>query len=263
MGEVGKLCRTQIEVVKRPGEVVQRRDLAGDAAPVTLHCPAAAKRLCRGFLRLSSRHRYQQGPAALPNPVAFRSPVRPAGVADAAHVGIAPGQSKVVCVPVDRGQRGPLRNTRPLEDPTPLDAGTGKRLLPFDLTISADEDGRSVVRYERYVISVTRPDQPIEYWGECSTLRIACRGTAGTRAADAISCAITAARRLKGDLKVTSGGGNVRYARGKATMDGRALEVRPKVTRTMRLGEQYQAVALLGYGGSARQFWTYFRARAR
>ena len=62
---------------------------------------------------------------------------------------------------------------------------------------------------------------------------------------------------------MTIGGGDVRYARGKATMDGRALEVRPKVTGTMRIGEQYQAVALLGYGGSARKFWTYFRARAR
>ena len=262
-GEVDKLCRTQLEVVKRPGEVVQRRDLAGDAAAVTLRCPTAATRLCRGFLRLSSTHRYQLGPAALPRPITFRAPVKPVGAADGTEVGIAPGQSKVVCVPVDQGQRGLLRNTQPLDDPTPLDAGTGKRPLPFHLEISADTEGRNVVRAERIFVAVTRPDQPIEYWGDCSTLRLACRGVAGSRAADAISCTVTGARRFKGDLRVTIGSGDVRYARGGAAMDGKVVEVRPKVTRTLRPGEQYQAVALLGYGGSARKFWASFRARAR
>ena len=120
------------------------------------------------------------------------------------------------------------------------------------------------MRSERYVVAVTRPDQPIEYWGDCSTLRLACRGTAGSRAADAISCAMTGARRFKGDLQ----GDDRRRRRAlrprtAPRSTARSLEVRPKVTRTLRLGEQYQAVALLGYGGSARKFWTSFRARAR
>jgi hypothetical protein len=69
----------------------------------------------------------------------------------------------------------------PVEDPTPLDAGTTKRRIPFNVTISADEEGRNVVRSESYIVNVTRPDQPIDYWGECSTLTVRCEGTAGTK----------------------------------------------------------------------------------
>ncbi|MBA3748957.1 MAG: hypothetical protein H0W96_15910, partial [Solirubrobacterales bacterium] len=261
--DVGDLCRTQIEVVKPDEEALQRRDLAGDAVPVTLRCPAAAPRPCRGFLRLSSSHRYQLGPAALPKPLTFRSPVKPAGTEASADTGIAPGQAKVVCVPVDQGQRGLLRKARPVGDPTALDEGTGKRPLPFRLTISADEAGGNVVRSERYVVSVTRPTQPIEYWGECSTLSIACRAVAGTRAEDAIRCTVTGKRKFTGDLTVSIVDGPVRYARGKAVMNGKVQVVNPKVTRTLRPEQEYQATALLGYGGNARKFWAYFRASAR
>lgn len=260
--EVGDLCRTQIEVVHAPGASVQRPDLAGDAVPVKLHCPDAAKRPCRGFLRLSSRNRYRLGPAALPKPITFRSRVRPVGTADTAEAGIAPGQSKVVCVPVDQGQRGLLRNTPPIEDPMALEVGSGKRPLPFHLTVSADELGRNVVRSERYFINVTRPGRPIEYWGECSTLRISCRAEARSRARDAVDCTITGARRLAGRLTVVIVSGSVRHARSTAQVDGTQLRVNPRVSRPLHVGVRYQAVALLERGGSARTFWDYFRARA-
>ena len=258
-GEVGDLCRTQIEVVHAPGQPVQRPDLAGDAVPVKLHCPEIAKRPCRGFLRLSSRNRYRLGPAALPKPVTFRSRVRPVGAADTNEAGIAPGQSKVVCVPVDQGQRGLLRNTPPIEDPMALAVGFGKRPLPFDLTVSADEQGRNVVRSERYFINVTRPGQPIEYWGECATLRINCRAEPGSRARDAVDCAITGARRLAGRLTVVIVSGAMRYARSTGEVDAKQLRVSPRVSRPLQLGVRYQAVALLEKGGSARTFWDYFR----
>ncbi|HEX6390399.1 MAG TPA: hypothetical protein VFZ89_13145, partial [Solirubrobacteraceae bacterium] len=262
-GDVGDLCRTQIELVKGDDQDVQRRDLAGDAVPVTLRCPAAAKRPCRGFIRLSSRHRYQLGPAALPRPVTFHSRVRPTDAPDTPEAGIAPGQAKVVCVPVDSGQRGLLRNTRPLEDGTPLDAGTGKRPLPFSIQISADAEGRNVVRSERFVVSVTRPGQPIEYWGECSALRMSCRAAAGTRARDAVACTITGTRRFTGDVSVTIAGRGVPYGRANGRLAGRSATVRPRLTRALRRGERYQAVALLGPPGAARKFWTYFPARDR
>lgn len=261
-GEVGDLCRTQIEVVHAPGQTVQRPDLAGDAVPVKLHCPEIAERPCRGFLRLSSRNRYRLGPAALPKPITFRSRVRPVGTADTAEAGIAPGQSKVVCVPVDQGQRGLLRNTAPVEDPMALAAGSGKRPLAFHLTVSPDEPGRNIVRSERYFINVTRPGQPIEYWGECATLRISCRAEAGSGARDAVGCAITGARRFTGRLTVVIVSGATRYARSTGQVDAKQLRVSPRVSRPLQLGVRYQAVALLEKGGSARTFWDYFRAHA-
>ncbi|HWI07698.1 MAG TPA: hypothetical protein VNT54_09300, partial [Solirubrobacteraceae bacterium] len=260
-GELGDLCRTQIEVLKAEGEDVQRRDLAGDAVPVTLRCPQKAKRPCRGFLRLVSRKRYRFGPAALPKPVTFRSRLRPLGTPDTPEAGIAPGRAEVVCVPVDQGQRGLLRNAPAIGEPQAPQPGRVKRPLPFDLVVSADAEGRNVVRSEPYVVNVTRPNQPIEYWGDCATLRIACHATAGTRATADVECTVRSQRTSSGPLTVTVAIGEERYARATATMSGTLRVVRPTVTRPLVRNVEYQATALLGRGRGARKFWTSVRAR--
>ena len=261
-GEMGDLCRTQIELVKRDGEErAQRRDLAGDAIPVTLRCPVAAERACRGFLRMASRERYQFGPGGLPRPVVFADRVRPFNAPDTREVGVAPGQTVVMCVPVDGGQRGLLRNALPVGDTTPLDAGTGKRSIVFDLTVSADREGRNVVRSEPYVVNVTRPGQPIEYWGDCATLRVRCTGTAGTKRTADVGCTVSATRPSSGRATVTIvDGAGVRHARGAGELAGRVLRVHPTPLGALEAG-RYQAVVLLERGGSARKFWTFFSVR--
>lgn len=259
-GDVEDLCRTQVELVKPKNENVQRRDLAGDAVPVTLRCPAAAKEPCRGFLRMTSTNQYQFGPAGLPRPVLFRGRLRPIGAADTNQAGIAPGQARVMCLPVDNGQRGLLRNVPVAGERVPLEGVEGKRALRFDVTITGDAEGRNVLRSEPYIISVTRPDQPIEYWGECSTLRVTCAGAAGAKRAAAVTCAINSDRRVAGKAAVTIFGGGIEYAAGDGRIDGQRLVVQPAVRRTLPPG-RYQAIVLLERGSSARKFWTYFNLR--
>jgi hypothetical protein len=67
---------------------------------------------------------------------------------------------------------------------------------------------------------VTRPNQPIEYWGDCSTLRISCRGTAGTPAAAEVTCKVVSRRRIADELAVTVAIGKERYARTASSIDG-------------------------------------------
>ncbi len=259
-GDVRNLCRTQIELVKSDDQKVQRRDLAGDAVAVTLRCPAAAKKPCRGFLRMTSNNRYQFGPAGLPRPVLFRARVRPIGAPDTGAAGIAPGQARVMCLPIDNGQRGLLRNVPVAGVRVPLEGVKGKRPIRFDVTITGDEEGRNVLRSEPYIISVTRPDQPIEYWGECSTLRVKCSGTAGAKRAAAVTCTIDSDRKVAGNATVTISGDGIRYAAGDGEIDGRQLVMRPAVRQTLPPG-RYQAIVLLKRGSSARKFWTFFNLR--
>ena len=108
---------------------------------------------------------------------------------------------------------------------------------------------------------MTRPGQPIEYWGECATLRVGCTARAGTRREAAVTCTVRAKRPSAGRATVTViDEAGVRHARGSGTLDGRTLVVRPAASRPFAPGT-YQAVALLERGGTARTFWTFFRAR--
>lgn len=262
--DVSELCQTQIQLFKKADQKVQRRDLAGDAVPLILRCPVAAKKPCRGFLGMSSKNRYQLGSAALPRSVVFGSRVRPVGAPDTAEAGIAPGTDKVMCLPVPASQRGLLRNTRPVEDPMHRmrpDVGTGKRRISFNVTISTDQEGLNVVRSEPYIVSVTRPNQPIEYWGDCSTLRVSCEATAGTKPKTDIKCTVRATRRFAGQVNVTIvSRDGTRYAKGNGEIDGKKLVMRPVAMRTLTPG-RYQAVVLLERGNIVRKFWTFFNAR--
>lgn len=259
-GDVKDLCQTQIQLVKGAGQKVQRRDLAGDAVPMTLRCPPAAKKPCRGFLRMTSTNQYQFGPAGLPRPALFQARIRPIGASDTNAAGIAPGQARVMCLRVDNGQRGLLRNVPVAGERVPLEGMRGKRPIRFTVTITGDEEGRNVLRSEPFVVSVTRPDQPIEYWGECSTLRVKCAGAAGAKRGAAITCTITSDRRVAGNATVTISGGGIEYAAGAGKIDGTQLVVRPAVRQILPPG-RYQAIVLLTRGSSARKFWTFFNVR--
>lgn len=201
---------------------------------------------------MTSTNQYQFGPAGLPQPVLFRGRLRPIGAADTNEAGIAPGQARVMCLPVDNGQRGLLRNVPVAGERVPLAGVKGKRAIRFDVTITGDAEGRNVLRSEPYIISVTRPDQPIEYWGECSTLRVTCVGAAGAKRAAAITCTINADRKVAGKATVTISGSGIEYAAGEGTIDGRQLVVRPAVRQALPPG-RYQAIVLLQARGQRAQ----------
>jgi hypothetical protein len=236
-GEAGDLCQTQLQV-HEPGAT-----LAGDAVPVKLKCPAQAKRLCRGYVHLSSRRTYQLG-VALPAPVRF--PLRPDASANRPDAAIAPTKAAVVCVPVDAGQRGLLHN-----DP----ARDGRR-MPFDLTISADAAGRNVLRTERFQLQVPRRGDPLEYWGTCSPLHARCTGTPGSRKRATVTCEVTARRRLTADVSIAIRRDGLEYASAAGLLDSpsshlRKLTVSARVTRAIVPGT-YDVSVVLKSGKTAR-----------
>ena len=249
-GEVGDLCQTQLEIL------TPRFDLAGDAVPVRVRCPAAAGGPCRGHLRLTSREPYLFGPHGLPQPVVLRAAVAPAGAAGLTAAGIAPGHTDAMCVPVNSAVRGLLRNRLPGAAATAVAPGPAKRPIPFDLTVSADAEGRNVVRRQAFSVAVTRPDQPIEFWGDCASIRVTCRGKAGTRRRADIACQIRARRRFTGTarLEITDRAATTVYARATGRIAGPSRDLTPAPTRTIPPGGDYRASVTIDSGPSSSHF---------
>ena len=246
LGEIGDLCQTSCR--SSPRSISPRR--------VPRPLPSTADGPCRGHLRLASREPYLFGPHGLPQPVVLRAAVAPAGGAGVTAAGIAPGRTDAMCVPVNSAVRGLLRNRLPGAEFRAVAPGTAKRPIPFDLEVSADAEGRNVVRRQSFSVAVTRPDQPIEFWGDCASIRVNCRGTAGTRRRADIGCQIRATRRFTGTarLTITDKAATTVYARATGRIAGNRLDLTPAATGTIAPGEEYRASVTIANGASRAHF---------
>ncbi len=254
-GEMGKLCQTQLDLEGHPSQ-----DLVKNHIPVNVKCPSDAGEPCRGFMTLSTEGRYQVG-KSLPRPVSFDAPVVPFGRQTEAAV--SPGTSALVCVPVDPGQRGLLRNVRPV-GATAID-----KTIPFDLTISADRAGRSVLRRTTYFVNIKPEAQQSQ--SECSNLAkpaaatpsASCQATPASERSrrPLITCQVDAATHLDGLLTVAVTRRETVYAQGASVVNGRRLTVQAAADRAMAPGIYRASVVLSSNARSARTLRTLIRLR--
>jgi hypothetical protein len=252
-GELGELCKTQLGLEGHPSQ-----DLVKNHIPVNVKCPIEANEPCRGFLTLSSPGRYQVG-KGIPRRVVFDAPVIPFG--RQAEPAVAQGTSALICVPVDPGQRGLLRNV------APVGTKTINATIPFNLKVSADRAGRNVLRSTTYYVNIKPEAQQSQ--SECSTLRkpepkprVTCTSASGKRAQRPdISCTVNARTRFRGLVTVAVTRAETVYAQGASVADGRKLFVQATPSRTMA-GGVYRATIVLGANkGTAQTFRALIRLR--
>jgi hypothetical protein len=157
-GELGDLCRTQLQLVDASRVLDSEHP---SYAPVRVRCPQRASTGCTGSLQLVSRKLFQVTSASVPKHVVIGPvPLRLVGAKSGNTIG--PGVTGYVCPVVDPNTRGVLRNIPAVGEAKAMPT------VEFELVVSSDADGHDVVRRTNYALTTPPKGVPIPTDQGCS-----------------------------------------------------------------------------------------------